>query len=478
MLLPSSSRALPLLRNLRQQSSLPTLPALRRALATETSSPAPKLNSTSTAASQLPLPLAGVRVLEIGHLIAAPYAGFLLAYYGADVIKVEAPGKGDPLRVWREVDPRDNTSPWFRSLARNKKSVTIDLRAESGRELVRQLAAQSDVLLENFKPGTLEKWKMGPAELHKLNPSLIFTRVSGYGQTGPMRGVGGYASVCEAFGGFRYINGHPDAEGKPAGAPVRPNISLGDTLAGLNAAFGTVMALLSRNKLRAQQHPDSAAVPGQTVDVAIYEAVMGMLEGIIPAYDQFGVVRGPSGSSVTGIVPTNAYVTRDPAVYIIIGANGDQIYVRLMQLLGREDLIGPEYKTNPGRLRNQAQIEEAITAWTSQRSAEEALRLLREADVPAGRINSVEDLLNEPQVHARGMVETITVPGPRTGGGAEGQRGDSWELKVPGSSPVLDVKRTEHRAGPDLGADNDEIFSGLLGLSHEQQDKLRKENVI
>ncbi|KDN49218.1 CoA-transferase family III [Tilletiaria anomala UBC 951] len=340
-------------------------------------------NSTS---SQSPNggPLAGIKVLELGHLIAAPFCGFLLAYYGADVIKVEAPGKGDPLRVWRELDV-DGVSPWFRSLARNKKSVTIDLRQEKGRELVRQLALQSDVLLENFKPGRIERWGLGPSDLHPQNPGLIYTRVSGYGQTGPMRSVGGYASVCEAFSGFRFINGFPDEHGRPAGAPVRPNISLGDSLAGLHAAFGTVMALLARGKAA----PGSKT--GQTVDVAIYESVMAMLEGIIPAYDRFGVVRGPSGSSVTGIVPTNVYVTKDPSTYIIIGANGDSIYNRLMTKIGRQDLIGDEFRNNDDRVRNQETIENAITAWTSQISADDALQALAEAEVPSGRINSVED---------------------------------------------------------------------------------------
>ena len=239
--------------------------------------------------------------------------------------------------------------------------------------LVRKLAIKSDVLLENFKPGTLEKWKMAPADLHPSNPDLIFTRVSGYGQTGPMRSVGGYASVCEAYSGFRYINGYPDAEGKLQGAPVRPNISLGDSLAGLHAAFGTVMALLARGK--GKTIPGMPGT-GQTVDVAISESVLSMMEGIIPAYDRLGIVRGPSGSGVTGIVPTNAYVTSDPSVFIIIGGNGDAIYRRLMLAMGREDLMGEGFVDNKGRVKNQDIIENAITQWTSQRSAEEAFRVL------------------------------------------------------------------------------------------------------
>jgi crotonobetainyl-CoA:carnitine CoA-transferase CaiB-like acyl-CoA transferase len=303
-------------------------------------------------------PLAGIRVLELGQLLAGPFAGCMLGYFGAEVVKIEPRG-GDPLRSWRAL--RNGTSLWWYSLARNKKSVTIDLQTERGRELVRQLANQCDVVLENFKPGTLEKWGLGPETFKHSRPDLIFARVSGYGQHGPYAHKPGFASVCEALGGFRHLNGFPD---RPS---VRPNLSLGDTLAGMHAVIGILLALLSKQKTRT----------GQVVDVAIFESVFNMLEGVVPEYDAAGLVRGPSGSTVTGIVPSNTYECRD-GHHLVIGANGDSLFQRLMQALGRTDLAhDPRLANNAGRVQHEAEIDAAITAWTPAHDAEQVLAAVR-----------------------------------------------------------------------------------------------------
>ncbi|KAI0320563.1 CoA-transferase family III domain-containing protein, partial [Amylostereum chailletii] len=330
---------------------------------------------------------------------------------------------------------------------------------------------KSDVVIENFKPGTLEKWKMGPAHLHPLNPSLIFTRVSGYGQTGPWSSRPGYASVCEAESGFRYINGFPDPDtGALAGPPVRPNISLGDSVAGLHAAFGTVLALLSRRQKEAQ-----GIAGGTTVDVSIMESMLNLMEGIVPEYDRKGVVRGPSGSSVTGIVPTNAYPCQ-PApgstapTYIIIGANADSMYERLMRTIGREDLTGDAYQHNHHRVAHQAEIETAISAWTRARTAEEVLRVMQEIGVPGGRVVSVKEVMENEQVRARGAVEDVRV-------GGEGEEG--WTVKMPRLAPVLEGMETRTRwAGPELGAHNEEVLCGTLGMSHAEVDALVERGVV
>ncbi|TFY58627.1 hypothetical protein EVJ58_g6305 [Rhodofomes roseus] len=391
------------------------------------------------------LPLSGIRVLEIGQVIAGPFCGQLLGHYGAEVIKVEPPNVGDPLRVWRELDV-DGVSPWWRSIARNKKSVTIDLRKEEGRDLVRKLAIKSDVLLENFKPGTLEKWKLGPEDLHPHNPSLIFTRVSGYGQTGPWASRPGYASVCEAQSGFRYINGYPDPEtGMLDGPPVRPNISLGDSVAGLHAALGTVLALLSRKAKEAR-----GQVGGQTVDVSILESMMNLMEGIIPEYDRKGKIRGPSGSSVTGIVPTNAYPCKpspsspDIPSFIVIGANADSMY---------------------------QEIEDAISSWTREHTAEEVEEVLQGVGVPSGRVLSVKEIVDNPQVKARGLVEEVWV--------GDEAREKGWNVKMPKVTPVLEGCDTKTRwAGPDLGQHNREVLVGELGLSEAELTRLQEDGII
>ena len=281
-------------------------------------------------------PLDGVRVLELGQLIAGPLAGCILAYFGAEVIKIEPPEKGDPLRVWRILE--QGTSLWWRSLGRNKKCITLNLYTEKGRHIARQLVDRVDILVENFRPGTLEKWGLGPEELKQTNPGLIYARISGYGQTGHYASRPGFASVCEGIGGFRYINGFPGAP------PVRPNLSLGDTLAGLHAVLGILLAYIQRRK------PGQGV--GQVVDVAIYEAVFNMLEAVVPEYDGAGVVREPSGSTLTGIVPTNTYRCRD-GKYVIIGGNGDSIFQRLMRTAGRPEMatdprVWPEHRVRIG----------------------------------------------------------------------------------------------------------------------------------
>ncbi|KAK2467399.1 hypothetical protein APHAL10511_000634 [Amanita phalloides] len=430
----------------------------------------PLFRSLSTSATSA-LPLSGVRVLEMGQLIAGPFGGQLLGQFGAEVIKIEPPGIGDPLRVWRELDV-DGTSPWFRSIGRNKKSIAIDLRKPEGRNLAKQLAIKSDVILENFKPGTLEKWEMGPAHLHPHNPSLIFTRVSGYGQTGPWAPQPGYASVCEAESGFRYINGFTDPQtGGLAGPPVRPNISLGDSVAGLHAAFGTVLALLSRQKNNGK---------GSTVDVSIIESMLNLMEGIIPEYDRKGKIRGPSGSSVTGIVPTNAYpCLPDPSnpvlpTYTVIGANGDTIYNRLMQAIDRSDLIGPDYQHNHHRVQRQTEIEDAISAWTSARRPEEVIQVMNKAGVPVGRVVTVKEVVENDQVKARGTVRDVWVENRKNAGD-----GDGWSVKMLGTVPVLEGIDSHPRwAGPEVGQHTDEVLINDLGLSAEKVSELRKNEII
>ncbi|KAJ7137498.1 CoA-transferase family III domain-containing protein [Mycena crocata] len=466
-------------------------------------------NDAESDSTRNALPLAGIRVLELGQLIAGPFAGQLLGQFGAEIIKVEAPKKGDALRVWRELDV-DGCSPWFRSIGRNKKSVAIDLHTVQGRELVRKLALRSDVLIENFKSGTLEKWSLDPASLHPHNPDLIYTRVSGYGQTGPWAPRPGYASVCEAESGFRFINGFPASEfpgedgsgGGLSGPPVRPNISLGDSVAGLHAAFGTVLALLQRQKKRAR-----GEAGGTTVDVSILESMLNLMEGIIPEYDRMGKVRGPSGSSVTGIVPTNAYpCLPSPAapstpVFIVIGANGDAIYGRLMALIGAPHLATPEYEQNHNRVAHRAEIEEAISAWTRARSAEEVEERMRGAGVPVGRVVSVREIVGGEQMRARGAVQDVWVPGPGARRALENANADAsksdgttssskataedageaegWHVKMPGTFPVLDGIDPKPRwAGPDLGAHTEEVLVGDFGLSKEEMGRLRAEGVV
>lgn len=393
-------------------------------------------------------PLEGVRVLELGQLIAGPFTGSMLAYFGAEVIKVEPPGKGDPIRQWRVV--RDGSSLWWHSVGRNKKCITIDLKQERGRELVRDLAKQCDVLVENFKPGVMEAWQLGPEDIKKINSDLIYTRISGYGQTGPYASKPGFASVCEGISGFRYVNGFPNE------APVRPNLSIGDTIAALHAVLGTTLALLARKNHN---------VPGQVVDVAIYEAMFNLLEAVVPEYSGAGVVREPAGTTVTGIVPTNTYRCKDNK-YVVIGGNGDSIYKRLMQTIGRADLgENPELANNPGRVKHEREIDAAISHWCSGMDSVQVIALLDNAQVPVGPIYSVADMFDDPHFHARGLFEEFTV--------------NEKPLTIPAMTPKLsDTPGRTDWTGPAIGSHNEEVFSGLLRLSVNEQESLKNSGVI
>ena len=400
--------------------------------------------------NQAPRPLEGIRVLEVGQLLAGPFAGCMLAYYGAEVIKVEPPGDGDPLRQWRELDD-DGTSYWWRSLGRNKKCVTADLRSEEGRDLVGKLALKCDVLIENFRPGVMEKWGLGPADLWKDNPALVYARISGYGQDGPYASKPGFASVCEGVGGLRYVNG------KPGEAPMRPNLSLGDTVAGLHTALGIVMACLHQAR--------NPGTKGQVIDTALYEATFNLLEGVVPEYDGAGVVREPSGSTLTGIVPTNTYRCSD-GKFIIIGANGDSIFRRLCETMGRPEMgSDPRLENNAGRVQHEAEIDAVIEDWTGSMDASQALELLEKARVPSGPIYNVADMLADPHFNARGLFEDVDVNGE--------------PLKVPAIIPKLSETpgRTDW-AGPEVGAFNREIYGELLGLSDEELDSLAAKGIL
>jgi crotonobetainyl-CoA:carnitine CoA-transferase CaiB-like acyl-CoA transferase len=393
-------------------------------------------------------PLEGIRVLELGQMLAGPFAGCVLGYFGAEVIKVE-PLTGDPIRTWRVL--RDGTSLWWHSLARNKQSIAIDLQTERGRELVRDLASHADVLIENFRPGVMEKWGLGPDALRAIKADLIYTRVSGYGQTGPYSHKPGFASVCEALGGLRHVNGFPD---RP---PARPNLSLGDTLAGIHAVMGVLLALVGRLR-----QPSDA---GQVVDVAIYESVFNMLEGVVPEFDGAGVVRGPSGSTVTGIAPTNTYRCAD-GKYVVIGANADALFQRLMRAMDREEMaVDPRFSNNKGRVEHEPEIDAAIATWMSQRDAASATKILEDAQVPAGPIYSVADMMRDPHFQARGLFHEVD---------AEGK-----PLKVPAMFPLLSATpgRTDS-GGPKIGEHTVSVLQRLLKLSREECEAMREEKVV
>ncbi len=379
-------------------------------------------------------PLDGIRVVEVGQLLAGPFAGTLLGYFGAEVIKVEPPETGDPIRTWRMVDD-DGTSFWWRSLARNKKSVTANLRTDAGRSVVKRLMDSADVVIENFKPGTMEKWGLGPEVFEVSNPGLIYARISGYGQTGPYAKKPGFASVTEGFSGFRHLNGFPGE------APVRPNLSTGDTVAGLHGALGILLALLERRGA-------GTAGRGQVVDVALYEAMFNLMEGVVPEYSGTGEVRGPSGTTITGIVPTNTYPCSD-GKYVVIGGNGDSIFVRLMQAMGREDLASDSrFAHNAGRVTHQDLLDEAIAGWTASLTADAVVAALEAADVPVGLIYDVADMMEDPQYQARGMFETVAVGGK--------------ELTIPAILPKLE--RTPGRTdwpGPEVAAHRDAVLKEL-----------------
>lgn len=394
-------------------------------------------------------PLQGIRVLELGQLIAGPFTGSFLGYFGAEVIKVEQPGVGDPLRKWRMMD--GDTSVWWASMARNKKCITANLRTAEGAALVRKLAQESDVLIENFRPGAMEKWGLGPDVLRAENPSLIYARVSGYGQDGPNSPKLGFASVCEGYGGFRYLNGFPDR------APVRPNLSMGDTLAALHAALGILMACV-----RKQNDPEKR---GQVIDVAIYESVFNLLESVVPEYDRGGEIRECSGSTLTGIVPTNTYKCADDK-YVIIGANGDSIFKRLCDVMGRPEMgQDPRFADNAGRVEHEPEIDAVIEAWMTTMTSDKALDVLKGAEVPSGPIYSVADMFTDPHYQARGLFETVESNGK--------------PLKIPAILPKLsDTPGGTRWPGPKLGEHVDEVLGGLLGLSAAEIAELKASGAI
>ncbi|HZQ71383.1 MAG TPA: CoA transferase [Burkholderiales bacterium] len=366
-------------------------------------------------------PLAGVRVLELGSLIAGPFCAKTLGDFGAEVVKVEPPGDGDPLRRWRKM--RNGVSLWWHVQSRNKKSVTCDLRRPEGQEVVRRLAKRADIVIENFRPGALEKWNLGWEALSRENPKLVLVRISGYGQSGPYRERPGFAAIAEALGGLRYVTGFPD---RP---PVRPNLSIGDTLASLHGVIGALMAL----------HEVRKTGKGQVVDVALYESVFNVMESLLPEYDAQRYVRERSGSALPGIAPSNLYPCGDGS-YVLIAGNADSLFHRLMTAIGREDLRDdPALAKNDGRAAQMERIDDAIAAWTSRFSREQVLEAMEKAEVPAGRIYSAADIAADPHFAARGMLQDIVA-------------GDGEPLKVPGIVPKLSATPGAIRsAAPKLG---------------------------
>jgi crotonobetainyl-CoA:carnitine CoA-transferase CaiB-like acyl-CoA transferase len=378
-------------------------------------------------------PLDGVKVLELGSLIAGPYAGSLFAQFGAEVIKVEPPGTGDPLRKWREL--HEGTSLWWYVQSRNKKSVSLDLDTDEGREIICKLAVETDVLIENFRPGTLERWGLGWDVLSAINPRLVMVRVSGYGQTGPRSALPGFAAIAEGMGGLRHVTGYPD---RP---PVRAGVSIGDTLAAL---YGVVGALVALHQVKVN------GGVGQTVDVALYEAVFAVMESLLPEYSLHGVVRGRTGSSLPGISPSNTYPCRD-GDYVIIAANGDALFQRLMAVIGRADLAqDPALEHNDGRVTRNEELDQAITEWTQRQEITEVIRLLELAAVPVGRSYTAADIAVDPHYQSRQMLEKHALPqgGP--------------DVLVPGIVPKLSGTPGNTRwLGPQLGQHTAEVLASV-----------------
>lgn len=393
-------------------------------------------------------PLTGVKVVELGTLIAGPYAASLLAQFGAEVIKVESPASGDPLRNWRKM--HKDTSLWWYTQSRNKKSITLDLKSADGQELVRKLIADADILIENFRPGTLEKWGLGWEALSAINPSLIMVRISGYGQSGPYREKPGFAAIAESVGGLRYVSGDP---GLP---PVRAGVSIGDTLASLYGVIGALMAM---------HHLNVNGGKGQFIDVALYESVFAVMESLLPEFSVFKHVRERSGARLPGISPSNTYRCQDGR-YVIIAGNSDSIFKRLMTAIGRVDLADdPRLSRNDGRVNFNDLIDEAILSWTSALPLETVLQRLDEAEVPCGKIYTAADIAEDPHYHARDMIERHTLP-------------DGLAIDLPGIVPKLSETPGKTRwLGPRLGEHTDEILAGL-GLSTEAVGELRARGVI
>ena len=399
------------------------------------------LNALTTDALQ------GLRVIEMGQLIAGPFAGKTLGDFGADVIKIEAPGAGDPLRNWRKI--LDGTSVWWQVQSRNKRSIALDLRNPEGQAIAKRLIAQADVLIENFRPGTLEAWGMDYESLARDNPGLIMLRISGYGQTGPYRDQPGFGVIGEAMGGLRHLTGEPGR------VPVRCGISIGDTLAALHGTIGVLTALYHR-KVNGGK--------GQVIDVALTEAVLNVMESLIPEYSAFGEVREPAGSALPGIAPSNAYKCSDGVV--LIAGNGDSIFKRLMATMERHDLAqDPELADNAGRVRRVDEIDAAIAQWTQDQTVDQVLAQLAQAKVPAGRVYTARDIVNDPHFQARDMIVKQTTR-------------DGHEMDVPGIVPkLMGTPGRIRSSAPRLGDDTDAVLSEL-GLSATQIHTLRTQQVV
>ena len=391
--------------------------------------------------------LTGLKVVELGQLIAGPFAAKTLADFGADIIKIEPPGAGDPLRQWRLL--KEGTSVWWQVQSRNKRSLALDLRQSEAQAVVRKLIIEADVLIENFRPGAMESWGLGPDALLELNPGLIILRISGYGQTGPYKDKPGFGVVAEAMGGLRHLSAEPGR------LPVRVGVSIGDTLASLHGVIGILMAL--REKQRSGL--------GQVIDVALYEAVFNCMESLLPEYSAFGAVRGPAGSALPGIAPSNAYLCKDGKCALIAG-NGDSIFKRLMMAIGRDDLaVDPTLTDNAGRVKRVEEIDAAIGAWTSKLNVAEVLAVLDQAAVPAGRIYTVEDIAADPHYLARGMLAEVSMS-------------DGSILKVPGMVPKLSRTPGQHRRNaPSLGQDTNAVLLDL-GITEDQISEMKKRGIV
>jgi len=394
-----------------------------------------------------PAALAGLKVLELGQLIAGPFAAKTLADFGAEVVKIEPPGAGDPLRKWRLL--KDGTSVWWQVQSRNKRSLALDLRTPEGQDVVRTLAGEADVLVENFRPGALEGWNLAPDDLLAVNPRLIVLRISGYGQTGPYRNRPGFGVVAEAMGGLRHLTAEPGR------VPVRVGVSIGDTLAALHGVIGILLALQHRH----------ASGRGQVIDVALYEAVFNCMESLLPEHSAFGVVREAAGSALPGIAPSNAYCCRDGGFALIAG-NGDSIFRRLMALIGRDDLGGdPALADNAGRVARVAELDAAIGQWTALRTVDDVLAALEGASVPAGRIYTVADIAADPHYRARGMLDAVRMA-------------DGSLLTVPGIVPKLSATPGRHRRNaPALGQDSGAVLREI-GLTDTQIAALRERGIV
>jgi formyl-CoA transferase len=405
--------------------------------------------------------LAGIKVLELGTLIAGPFCSRMLAEFGADVIKIEAPDSGDPLRQWRVL--KDGTSLWWSVQARNKKCITLNMKAQEGQEIAKRLALEADIIVENYRPGVLEKWQLGFDDLSAINPATIMVRLSGYGQTGPMKDMPGFGAIAESMGGLRYVSGHAD---RP---PVRVGISIGDSVAAMHGVIGAMMALRHRDVTggRWNGHQGEACVAGegQMVDVALYESVFNLMESLVPEFDHAGVVRERTGGALPGIVPSNTYTTGD-GENIVIAGNGDAIFHRLMIAIGREDLAADVgLVRNDGRVPRTAEIDAAIQSWCVKQNIETALKLLSDADVPVGKIYSVRNMMNDPQFLARKMFEQHAFA-------------DGSPVKLPAISPKLSATPGQTLwLGPKLGQHNDEVLSDL-GFTAAEIEKMRLNKII